>query len=126
MTDGRRNMRPAPSVRVSRRRLSPVVALSLLLLTACVYIPTPEHASVEAARITEADKETLEPFVTTRADVLLRFGDPTERHEDDRFSSITGTGSRATSCGGSGRVRQGSFRCRTRICSVWSSRPTTD
>ena len=85
MTDGRRNMRSAPSVRVSRCRLSPLVALSLLLLTACVYIPTPEHASVEAARITEADKETLEPFATTRADVLLRFGDPTERHEDDRF-----------------------------------------
>ncbi|MDP6616373.1 MAG: hypothetical protein QF790_04320 [Gammaproteobacteria bacterium] len=58
----------------------------ILLLAGCIYIPTAEHGLISGrAMITDHDIEELEPGITTRADFLLKFGDPGERLENDEI-----------------------------------------
>jgi len=60
----------------------------LLVLTGvglggCILIPTPSVVGYSV--ITDKTIESLEPGKTTRADVLLKLGEPGERLEDDRI-----------------------------------------
>ena len=62
-----------------------VIALGSIPLIAggCLIVPTPGHGGVGV--VTKEAVELLEPGKTTRADVVLRLGDPAERLEWDRF-----------------------------------------
>jgi outer membrane protein assembly factor BamE (lipoprotein component of BamABCDE complex) len=60
-----------------------LLALTGLGLSGCIIIPTPSHDGVGV--ITKETIESFEPGKTTRADILLRLGDPAERLEEDRF-----------------------------------------
>jgi hypothetical protein len=56
------------------------------VLVSCIYIPTAEHGLMSGrAMIRDSDIQGLEPGKTTRADLLLKFGDPRERLDDDEF-----------------------------------------
>jgi hypothetical protein len=60
----------------------------LLVLTGvglggCILIPTPSVVGYSV--ITDKTIESLEPGKTTRADVLLKLGEPGERLENDRI-----------------------------------------
>lgn len=46
-------------------------------------IPTPAHGGYGV--VTDETLESLKPGQATRADVLLRLGDPSERIDEDRF-----------------------------------------
>lgn len=66
--------------------LALIICISPLLLQACFYVPTAEHGLMAGrAMIRDNDIESLEPGVTTRTDVLLAFGSPSERLDDDRI-----------------------------------------
>jgi len=60
-----------------------LLALTGLGLSGCIILPTPSHGGVGV--ITKEIIESFEPGKTTRADILLRLGDPAERLEEDRF-----------------------------------------
>ena len=60
-----------------------LLALTGLGLSGCVILPLPSYGGVGV--ITKETIELFEPGKTTRADVLLRLGDPDKRLEDDRF-----------------------------------------
>jgi len=60
-----------------------LLALTGLGLSGCIIIPTPSHGGVGV--ITKETIESFEAGKTTRADILLRLGDPAERLEEDRF-----------------------------------------
>ena len=62
-----------------------LLALTGLGLSGCIIlpIPTPPHGGLRL--ITQETIESFEPGKTTRADILLRLGDPTERLKEDRF-----------------------------------------
>ena len=60
-----------------------LLALTGLGLSGCIIIPTPSHGGVGV--ITKETIESFEPGTTTRADILLRLGDPAERLEEDHF-----------------------------------------
>jgi hypothetical protein len=66
----------ADRMRLNRIRV-PLVSLVLLALAGCLAIPTPEH-SLKAGhgQIKRKDLAPLKVGVTTREDVLLRFGEP--------------------------------------------------
>ena len=59
-----------------------VLILSILLIAGCLYVPTHEMGE---SMITDEAMNFFVPNKTTRADVLLRFGDPAQRLEEDRF-----------------------------------------
>ena len=59
-----------------------LLILSILLIAGCLYVPTHEHGE---SMITDEAMKFFEPHKTTRADVLLRFGDPVQRLEGDRY-----------------------------------------
>ena len=72
-------------------------------LSGCVLIPTPSVVGYSV--ITDKTIESLEPGKTTRADVLLKLGEPGERMEDDRifvyhWEQVTGFGMVPTALGG--------------------------
>ena len=52
-------------------------------LSGCMLIPTPSVSGYSV--ITNKSIESLEPGKTTRADVLLKLGEPGERLENDRI-----------------------------------------
>ena len=52
-------------------------------LSGCILIPTPSVIGYSV--ITNKTIESLEPGKTTRADVLLKLGEPGERLENDRI-----------------------------------------
>jgi hypothetical protein len=54
----------------------------MLLIGSCLYVPTHEHGD---SMIPDEAMNFLVPGKTTRADVLLRFGDPIQRLEEDRY-----------------------------------------
>lgn len=54
----------------------------IIMIYGCVYIPIPEHGK---SIIPDEVMRFLVPGKTTRADVLLRFGDPLQRLEEDRY-----------------------------------------
>ena len=54
----------------------------IILINSCLYIPTPEHG---VGVVPDEAMNFLVPGETTRADVILRFGDPIQRLEEDRF-----------------------------------------
>jgi len=60
-----------------------LLAITGLGLSGCIIIPTPSHGGVAA--ITKETIESFEPGKMTRADVLLRLGDPDKRLEGDRY-----------------------------------------
>ena len=60
-----------------------LLTLMGLGLSGCIIIPLPSYGGVGV--ITKETIESFEPDKTTRADVLLRLGDPTIRREEDRF-----------------------------------------
>jgi hypothetical protein len=61
-----------------------LLALTGLGLSGCIMIiPTPSYGGVGV--ITKETIESFEPGKTTRADVLLRLGDPAGRLEEDRL-----------------------------------------
>lgn len=56
---------------------------SMLFFTSCLYIPTQDHGGEEMI-----SEEAMKFFITgktTRADVLLRFGKPIHRFNEDRY-----------------------------------------
>ncbi len=72
-----------------------LVAIIMVVISGCVYIPTPEHSpeyvlenetvlSVRAM-IPKEVIQMLKPGKTTRTEILLKFGDPTQRLQQDRF-----------------------------------------
>ena len=54
----------------------------VLLIGSCLYMPTPEHGD---SQIPDEVMNFFVPGETTRADVLLRFADPVQRLEEDRY-----------------------------------------
>jgi len=64
-----------------------LVTLTTLGSSGCIIIPTPSHGGV--GLITKETIESIEPGKTTRADILLRLGDPAERLEEDRLFKYT-------------------------------------
>ena len=60
-----------------------LLALTGLGLSGCIIIPTPSHGGDGV--ITKGTIESFKPGKTTRADVLLRLGDPYVRLYEDRF-----------------------------------------
>ncbi len=83
--------------------------MGLLVLTGvglggCILIPTPSVSGYSV--ITNKAIESLEPGKTTRADVLLKLGEPGERLENDRifvyhWEQVAGFGMVPTALGGS-------------------------
>ena len=72
-------------------------------LSGCFLIPTPSVVGYSV--ITNKTIESLEPGKTTRADVLLKLGEPGERMEDDRifvyhWEQVAGFGMVPTALGG--------------------------
>ncbi len=68
------------------RILVNTLVITMAVISSCVYIPTPEHLLLsERAVISNKAIKSLEPGKTTRAEVLLLFGDPTSRYDQDRF-----------------------------------------
>jgi len=61
--------------------------VALAAIAGCVIVPTPGtvYEGSRRAVIAEDVIVSLKPSDTTREDVLLRLGDPTERVEGDRF-----------------------------------------
>jgi len=59
-----------------------VLLMTVLILIYGCYIPTHEHGK---GIIPEEVMNFLVPGKTTRADVLLKFGDPMQRIEKDRY-----------------------------------------
>ena len=69
-------------------RLIVCVGLALISVGAvsgCIILPIPTPAHSGEGVITEDAVTSLKPEETTRADVLLMFGAPANRYEDDRF-----------------------------------------
>lgn len=66
-----------------------ITASCLFLLSiatnGCVILPIPTPPHGGAGVITEESVESLEAGKATRADVLLKLGDPAERLQEDRF-----------------------------------------
>jgi len=58
--------------------------LAAALAAGCIIVPTPP---IPVDGISDAQIATLKPGLTTRADVLMAFGDPTLRVENDRYFS---------------------------------------
>jgi hypothetical protein len=56
--------------------------LATLLIAGCLYVPTHEHGE---SIVTDEAINFLVPHKTTRADVLLRLGDPIQKLEEDRY-----------------------------------------
>ncbi|HWO41132.1 MAG TPA: hypothetical protein VNO43_04945 [Candidatus Eisenbacteria bacterium] len=54
-----------------------------LAMNGCIILPMPGHGGFGV--ISSEDMESLARGNTTRADVLLRFGDPAQRIDDDRI-----------------------------------------
>ena len=72
-------------------------------LSGCILIPTPSVVGYRV--IPNKTTESLEPGKTTRADVLLKLGEPRERLEDDRifvyhWEQVAGFGMVPTALGG--------------------------
>jgi hypothetical protein len=62
------------------------MVIMMAVISSCVYIPTPEHILMsDRAAISSKAIKSLEPYETTRAEVLLLFGDPTNRYDKDRI-----------------------------------------
>ena len=59
-----------------------LLIIVIILINSCVYIPTPEHGD---GIVPDEAMDFLVPGETNRADVILRFGDPIQRLEEDRF-----------------------------------------
>jgi hypothetical protein len=64
-----------------------LVTLAALGSSGCIIIPTPSHGGV--GLITKETIDSFEPGKTTRADILLRLGNPAERLEGDRLFTYT-------------------------------------
>lgn len=74
------------------RLVTIAVAMTIFAFSGCIYIPTPEHALGHGNRAILSQKavESMQPLRTTRADVLLALGLPTERLKDDRYFAYEG------------------------------------
>jgi outer membrane protein assembly factor BamE (lipoprotein component of BamABCDE complex) len=59
------------------------IAGIILLVDGCVIIPTPEHG---LGQISDATTKSLRVGETTRAEVLLTLGEPTQSFDDQVFS----------------------------------------
>lgn len=80
---------------IGMKKMRPALAAVIIcfpVLSGCVFIPTTGH-SLQGARAVASFDETakLTPGTTTRADVLLTLGTPTDRLKDDRFFLYGGT-----------------------------------
>jgi len=65
------------------KRIRPILMVFVLLMIgSCVYVPTHEHG---VSMIPDEAMDFFVPGKTTRTDVLLRFGDPAQRLEEDRY-----------------------------------------
>ena len=62
-----------------------LLALTGLGLSGCIILPIPTPSHGGEGVITKETIESFEPGKTTRADVLLRLGDPAERFQEERF-----------------------------------------
>lgn len=67
---------------------SSVLAALIVQLAGCLVVPTPEHGLVKGrGKVAKQDLEGLQPGVTTRADVLLLFGEPDAvRYDESVFA----------------------------------------
>ena len=71
-------------------RFACLLALAGMLLTGCLYVPTPEHGLLSGrGAIHEEDLEFLTVGGTTRTDVLLRFGEPDLTRQDEQVLAYT-------------------------------------
>ncbi len=65
------------------RTALPVISV---ILASCIYIPTLEHGLMSGrAMIRQVEIDALEAGRTTREDMLLMFGDPGERLDNDEY-----------------------------------------
>jgi outer membrane protein assembly factor BamE (lipoprotein component of BamABCDE complex) len=74
-----------PSDRRARATFRAAFVATLAATTGCLVVPTPEHGLCSGKGAVEP--EALDAFRvgrTTRADVLLRLGEPTDRRGNDR------------------------------------------
>src|SRR5215467_4093779 len=73
-------------------RLIVYVGLALIsagAVSGCIILPVPAPAHSGVGVITEEAVKSLKPEETTRAEVLLLFGAPANRYEEDRFFVYT-------------------------------------
>jgi outer membrane protein assembly factor BamE (lipoprotein component of BamABCDE complex) len=72
------------------------LVITMAVISGCAYIPTPEHSPgkgivyvdgtvLSVSAIPKEAIKLLKPGKTTRAEVLLKFGDPTQRFQQDLF-----------------------------------------
>jgi hypothetical protein len=64
------------------KRRTLLLLILLAFLAGSCYFPTPQHGD---AYISQETFQFLQAGKTQRRDVLLQFGDPTERMQNDRF-----------------------------------------
>ena len=76
-----------PSERRGRRAIARVIFATAVVggLPGCILLPMPEHGLISGkGGVAEETLAALRSDRATRADVLLRLGEPSERREDDR------------------------------------------
>ena len=66
-----------------RQAICIAIAGVILLVDGCVIVPTPEHG---LGQISDATTRSLRAGETTRAEVLLTLGEPTQSFDDQVFS----------------------------------------
>jgi hypothetical protein len=62
-----------------------IMAVGLLLLGGCMYIPVNYHAAGSRSEVSSATQSKLEPGVTTKEDVFLLLGEPDYASEDGQY-----------------------------------------
>lgn len=65
-----------------------IVFVTLFCIQGCIYVPTKEH-DYGPQLIRDSDVAAIVPLKTSREEILLKFGDPTGREEDDRYFIYT-------------------------------------
>ena len=61
------------------------LAVLVCLMNGCVYIPTPHSQAVTGTEVTHEDLAFLQPSITTKEDVIQRFGNPTFLWRDENI-----------------------------------------
>jgi hypothetical protein len=70
---------------VLKNKLLVILALSPIAIHSCVILPIPTPAHSGYGVVTDETLQSLKPGQATRADVILRLGDPSRRIDEDRF-----------------------------------------
>ena len=102
-----------------RRIFGAALVPAALSLTGCVILPVPTPPTGSEI-VGDDSMKSIKPGVTTRADVLLELGDPSENEEADRlfaydwkvsYGSIVWAWGITYNVGGAGGYRLWAYRC---------------